>query len=132
MEFDGINSVIKHKSFKRDLKKLKKRFKTLDVDLETFISTSIRAIHVLGHPPESQGHFPVRGLGIEAEGVFVAKRFACMSLKGTGSRSGIRVVYKFEDKMLYLFLIEIYYKGDKETENIKRIKSFISEESKEF
>ena len=34
MEFDGINSVIKHKSFNRDLKKLKKRFKTLDEDLE--------------------------------------------------------------------------------------------------
>ena len=126
MEFDGINSVIKHKSFNRDLKKLKKRFKTLDEDLETFINTSIRAVHVLGQTPESLGHFPVSGLGRETEGVFVAKRFACMSLKGTGSRSGIRVVYKFENMTLHLYLIEIYYKGDKETEDINRIKSFIS------
>ena len=130
MEFDGIKSVIKHKSFYHDLKKLKKRFKTLDDDLVIFINTSIRAVHVLGHPPESLGHFPVSGLGSEAEDIFVAKRFACMSLKGTGSRSGIRVVYKFEKKTLHLYLIEIYYKGDKETEDIKRIKHFISDESK--
>ena len=43
MEFDGINSVIEHKSFKRDLKKLNKRFRTLDNDLETFINTSINS-----------------------------------------------------------------------------------------
>ncbi len=132
MKFDGINSVIEHKSFKRDLKKLRKRFRTLDNDLATFISTSIRAVHVLGQTPESQGHFPISGLGNEAEGIFVGKKFACKSLKGTGSRSGIRVVYQFKNKTLRLYLIEMYYKGNKETEDINRIKSFVSEESNDL
>ena len=123
MEYDGINSVEIHEGFKRDFKKLKKRYRSLKDDLDTFIDTSVRAVHVLDQPPESQGHFPVSGLGIKVEGLYVAKRFACKSLKGTASRSGIRVVYRFEKKTLYLYLIEIFYKGDKENEDVNRIKS---------
>ena len=40
------------------------------------------------------------------------------------------VVYQFENKMFHLYLIEIYYKGDKEIEDINRIISFINEDSK--
>lgn len=73
MEFDGINSVEIHEGFKRDFKKLKKRYRSLKDDLDTFIDTSVRAVHVLDQPPESQGHFPVSGLGIEVEG-FMLRR----------------------------------------------------------
>lgn len=129
MDFDGIDSVEWHRAFKRDFKKLSKRYRSLRDDLETFIRTSIRAVHVLGQCPEPLGHFPVQGLGDDEQEVFIAKKFACRSLKGTGGRSGIRVVYRFEKNTLHLLLIEIFYKGDKELLDLERIRGIIEKAS---
>jgi hypothetical protein len=43
-------------------------------------------------------------------------------LKGSGSQSGIRVIYAYFEEEDCIELIEIYYKGDKENEGRERIK----------
>jgi hypothetical protein len=69
--------------FDRDFKKLKKRFKTLEDDLTTFINTQIKLSHELRL--ETSGIVPIRGLGINSPKIYKAKKFACKSLKGGGS-----------------------------------------------
>lgn len=111
---------------KKDLKRLRKRFPSLEDDLKVFIKTSIRAVHVLGVSPESQGHYPVAGLGIDGDGCFIAKKFACRSLKGSASRSGIRLVYWFDKDTVHLLMIELFFKGDKELPDIERIRKALT------
>jgi len=49
------------------------------------------------------------------------RKFACRSLKGRGVQSGIRIIYAYFQEKDKIELIEIYYKGDKESEDRQRI-----------
>jgi len=104
--------------FEKDLKKLKK-FKTLKDDLEIFIEKQLQLFHKLGI--DNKGVVQISNLSIEYPRIYKARKFACRSLKGKGSASGIRVIYAYfkdEDRVKF---IEIYYKGDKENEDRERI-----------
>jgi len=105
--------------FKKDLKKLKKRFRTLDSDLQNFIKVQIKLHHKLKQ--DNQGIVKISGLGIEYPVIYKARKFACRSLKGTGARSGIRIIYAYYPDFDKIEFIEIYYKGDKEKEDRERI-----------
>jgi hypothetical protein len=100
--------------FDKDLKKLKKRFGTLDDDLE--ILKKVLAVSPDALPPRS---FSIPGTGASAP-VIKVKKFACRALKGSGSNSGIRVIYAYYSGSHEIKFIEIYYKGDKENENRDR------------
>ena len=114
-----FNKICKLPDFKKDFKKLSKRFKTLDEDLTTFINVQLKLYHKLSQ--DNQGVVRISDLAIDAPSIYKARKFACRSLKGRGSKSGIRIIYAYcEDKDLIEF-IEIYFKGDKENENRKRI-----------
>ena len=105
--------------FKSDLKKLSKKFRTLEEDLEIFVEKQLYLYHKLN--VDNKGIVPISGLGIETPRIFKARKFACRSLKGKGAFSGIRVIYAYfilEDK---IELIEIYFKGDKANEDRGRI-----------
>ncbi|MFC1624082.1 hypothetical protein ACFL28_02005 [Candidatus Omnitrophota bacterium] len=104
--------------FNKDLRKLKK-FRTLKDDLDIFTEKQLQLFHKLGI--DNKGIVQISNLGIEYPKIYKARKFACRSLKGKGSASGIRVIYAyFEDKDSVEF-IEIYYKGDKENEDRERI-----------
>jgi len=105
--------------FDKDLKKLLKRFRTLEEDLKTFISTELFLYHKL--KKDNKGIFPISGLGIENPRIYKGKKFACRSLKGKGVQSGIRVIYGYTEEEDKIEFIEIYYKGDKENEDKDRI-----------
>jgi hypothetical protein len=105
--------------FERDLKKLSKKFRTLDEDLETFIQNQLNLYHKLHI--DNKGIFPIPDLGIEYPKVLKAKKFACRSLKGKGVASGIRIIYAYFEKEDIVELVEIYYKGQKKTEDRNRI-----------
>jgi len=114
-----FNEIIYIPEFQRDLKKLKKRYRTLEEDIENLINAGIAPFHKLGIDIGGIERMP--GLGIQHPRVYKARKFACRSLKGTGSRSGIRVIYAYfenEDKVVF---VEIYYKGDKKNEDRQRI-----------
>jgi len=114
-----FNEVRSLREFEKDLKKLIKRFRTLKDDLDIFTEKQLRLFHKLDI--DNKGTVLISNLGIKYPKIYKARKFACRSLKGKGSASGIRVIYAyFKDEDCVEF-IEIYYKGDKENEDIERI-----------
>lgn len=109
--------------FQKDLKKLLKRYRTLEEDLETVKRDAIELYHL--KRIDNQSIFPIQGFCAEAIQICKIKKFACKSLKGRGSKSGIRVIYAFYYQSYKVEFIEIYFKGEKENEDRKRIKAYL-------
>lgn len=105
--------------FEKDMKKLLKRFKTLEGDLKIFIEKQLNLYHKL--KLDNKGVSPISGLRTESPKMYKAKKFACRSLKGKGVQPGIRVIYAYFEDADKIELVEIYYKGDKENEDRERI-----------
>lgn len=55
---------------------------------------------------------------------FIAKKFACRSIKGSGSRSGFRVVYHLQGAIFRICLLELFHKNEKAVEDFQRIKNY--------
>jgi mRNA-degrading endonuclease RelE of RelBE toxin-antitoxin system len=108
--------------FDKDFKKLAKRFKTLDDDMETFINKQLNLAHKLR--VDNKGVFHISELGIEIPKIYKAKKFACKALKGRGAMSGIRIIYAYYENEDVIEFIEIYFKGDKANEDKKRIMKY--------
>ncbi len=108
--------------FEKDLKKLAKRFTSLEEDLKIFIKVAMNAFHKQN--VDSRAIFHISDLGIHSPKIYKAKKFACKALKGKGARSGIRVIYAYHEDQDKVEFIELYYKGDKEIENRERIAKY--------
>ena len=85
--------ITKGDGFSKDLKKLLKRYRSLEDDLENFIKAQLFAYHKL--QVDNHGVFPINNLGFESPQVYKAKKFACKALKGKGAKSCIRVIYAY-------------------------------------
>ncbi len=106
--------------FKKDLKKLLKKYRSLNDDLE--VVKKVLLVEPNERPPFS---FRIEGLGL-ITCIIKIKKIACKSLKGRGVNSGIRLIYAyFEDDKKIVF-VELYHKSDKENENKERIKNNFS------
>jgi len=114
-----FKEIILLADFERDAKRLTKRFRTLEGDLENFIKTELTLFHK--HRIDNKGVVQIAGLGFQSPKVYKARKFACRALKGKGVQSGIRVIYAYFEQTDRIELIEIYYKGDKENEDRERI-----------
>ncbi|OGW54906.1 MAG: hypothetical protein A2Y81_10825 [Nitrospirae bacterium RBG_13_43_8] len=114
--FKGISHV---PEFEKDMKKLVRRFTSLEEDLQTFIRVAMNAFHKQNI--DSHAIFHISDLGIHSPKVYKAKKFACKALKGKGVHSGIRVIYAYYEEEDRMEFIEIYYKGDKASEDRARI-----------
>lgn len=125
MEKKIFNEINKTSEFEKDFKKLAKRFRTLDDDLEVFIKTQLNLCHKL--KLDNKGIFQITGLGMDYPKIYKAVKFACKSLKGRGSDSGIRIIYAYYEKEDIIEFIEIYFKADKENEDKERIKNYYTE-----
>jgi mRNA-degrading endonuclease RelE of RelBE toxin-antitoxin system len=118
----NFRKVDRTPSFSKDLKKLLKDYPTLEGDLQTFIDVQLILYHK--HNIDNGGIFRLSGLGFQNPLVFKAKKFACRSLKGKGSRSGIRVIYAYFPSDDQIQFVEIYYKEkDGTMEDRVRLKS---------
>ena len=105
--------------FEKDLKKLVKRFSSLEDDLRMFVKVALNAFHKQNI--DSKALFHVSDLGIRSPKIYKAKKFACKALKGKGAQTGMRVIYAYHEEEDWIEFIEIYYKGDKESEDRERI-----------
>ena len=123
-----FNEIHRLPEFDKDIKKLLKKFRTLEDDLDVFVKAELVLYHKL--KKDNKGIFPIPGLGVERPKIYKAKKFACRSLKGKGVHSGIRVIYGYFEKEDRIDFIEIYYKGDKENEDKDRIMRHYRELSK--
>jgi mRNA-degrading endonuclease RelE of RelBE toxin-antitoxin system len=119
-----FNEVRRLPEFDKDFKKLAKRFKTLDDDIETFINKQLNLFHKLGIDNKGVVHIPA--LGIEVPKIYKAIKFACKALKGRGAMSGIRIIYAYYENEDVIEFIEIYFKGDKANQDKKRIETYYS------
>ena len=109
MTFDELSE------FKKDLKNLLKKYRTLNDDL----AVVKRVLEILPdeRPPFS---FRIDNLGIETC-IIKVKKIACKALKGRGINSGLRLIYAhFPDEQKITF-IELYHKNEKENEDKSRI-----------
>jgi len=110
--------------FKRDFKKLQKKFSSLAEDLETNKQYRIELFHC--RKIDSRSIFEIQGVGNTAElKFFKVKKFQCKDLKGRGAKSGIRVVYAYFPIQQRIVFLEIYFKANQENENRQRIIDFI-------
>ena len=114
-----FNDIKRLAEFENDLKKLSKRYHSLEEDLETFIDKQLKLYHKLRI--DNGGIFPISNIGVEYPKIYKAKKFACKALKGKGAASGIRVIYAYHEENDIIEFIEIYYKGDKNSEDRERI-----------
>jgi len=105
--------------FEKDLKKLVKRFSSLEEDLKTFMKVAMNIFHK--QKIDSGALLHLSDLGIHSPKIYKAKKFACKALKGKGVHSGIRVIYAYHEEEDRIEFIELYYKGDKESEARERI-----------
>ena len=101
--------------FKKDLKRLLKKYRSLNEDLEVLMKD------LNDEPGESPPFsFRIDNLGIETC-VIKVKKVACKALKGKGVNSGLRLVYAYFIEEGKIVFIELYHKSDKESEDRERI-----------
>jgi hypothetical protein len=114
--FKKISHVLE---FEKDLRKLVRRFASLEDDLQIFIKVAMNAFHKQN--VDSQAILRISDLGINSPKIYKARKFACKALKGKGVQSGIRIIYAYHEGEDMIEFIEIYYKGDKASEDRARI-----------
>lgn len=109
IEFDELSE------FKKDLKHLLKKYRTLKEDLEVVKLD-------LNDEPEASPPFSFRidNLGLKTC-IIKVKKIACKALKGSGVNSGLRLIYAHYPDEQKITFIELYHKNDKENEDKKRI-----------
>jgi mRNA-degrading endonuclease YafQ of YafQ-DinJ toxin-antitoxin module len=109
MTFDELTE------FKKDLKSLLKKYRTLNDDL--YIVKKVLEIMPDERPPFS---FRFDNLGLKTC-IIKVKKIACKALKGRGVNSGLRLIYAHFQEEQKITFIELYHKNDKENEERQRI-----------
>ena len=100
--------------FKRDFKRLHKKYKSLPDDLQTFCDT------VSVTPIVKSKNFAVIH---RTETIRIVKaRLSCRYLKG---RSLLRIVYSWNEQEQQIEFIELFFKGNKEAEDRERIRNYL-------
>ncbi len=101
--------------FKKDLKRLLKKYRTLNDDLK--IVKQVIEVFPEARPPFS---FQINDLGLQTC-VIKVKKIACKYLKGKGVNSGLRLIYAHFEQESRIVFVELYHKNEKEIENRERI-----------
>ena len=100
--------------FKKEFKRLFKKYKTLDDDLEKFQK-------VLSATPTGIGkNFII--IHASSEIKLVKAHLACRALRNNHL---LRVIYAYFEQEQKIEFIELYFKGDKENEDRERIKEYL-------
>lgn len=100
--------------FSKDLKRLKKKYRSLDEDLK-------RLRDVLVQLPKGNGSKHWNRLH-EREGLCIYKvRLACIYLRETT----MRVIYAYRIEKNTIDFIELYYKGEREMEDKQRLENYL-------
>ena len=111
--------------FEHDLKRLLKKFSTLEEDIEIAKSFTIELCHLQNI--NKQAIFQIPNFCSDKIKICKLKKFACKALKGRGVKSGIRIIYAFHIDTKVVEFLEIYFKGEFENENKQRIKDYLND-----
>ena len=110
--------------FQHDLKRLLKKFPSLNADIEVAKTFTIELFHL--QKINKQAIFPIPNFCTEELKICKLKKFACKALKGRGVKSGIRIIYAYSVVTNAVDFIEIYFKGEAENEDRERIKQYLA------
>lgn len=119
IEYDATNV------FQKDFRRLLKKFRTFEEDLETAKRNAIELYHL--KRIDNRSVFPIPDFYTEEIQICKIKKFACKALRGRGVMSGVRVIYAFYPATFKVDFIEIYFKGEKENEDFERIKEYLKD-----
>lgn len=108
--------------FDKDFKKLCKKYISLPQDLEKAKKAAIELFHINKIDNESVVAIP--GYCFDLCKSYKMRKFACMSLKGRGNQSGIRIIYVYQEETNTVTFIEIYHKNTKANEDKDRLDNF--------
>ncbi len=111
--------IIKGKKFKKEFKKLFKKYRSLENDL----SDVLPVICAIPTGNKSK-HWNV--LKEDGKKYILKTRMMCRSLKS----ASFRLIYYYDGEKIELEFIEIYFKGNKESEDKERIKKLWEEKIK--
>ena len=118
--------------FDKDLKRLLKKFRTLEDDLELVKLATIEPYHVgvlldgIVEKKDANAIFQIPNFCSDELKICKIKKFACRALKGRGVQSGIRVIYAYYALTNVVDFIQMYFKGESENEDKERIKEYLS------
>ena len=115
----AFSEVVRLPEFERDVRKLLKKYGTLEEDLAIAIRSALYAHHKLKQ--NYDGIVSASYLNIGTHSYYKLRKMACMSIRGKGKRSGLRLIYAYYEDTGAIELIEIYHKSSKENENKERI-----------
>jgi len=110
-------------AFDKDFKALSKRFRTLSEDLDVLKKFILETYYEQNIP--TKAFVPIEGYCGQNYTSNKIRKFACRSLKGKGSESGIRIIFVLDKESKTITFEEIYFKADQENENRKRLKDFL-------
>jgi len=122
-----FSSTLRLPEFEGDLKRLKKRYQSLDEDLAILI----KALHVWlclqGKAGQSYDDGYVLMSGYAADGCFLHKvrHMTCRTLKGRGNRTGLRVIFAYWPESDTFEFIQFYFKADSDLEDQNRIRNYV-------
>ena len=120
-------SPITYKStsgFEKDVKRLLKKLRTLEDDVEVAKKNAIELFHLT--KIDNNSVEPIPNFCSDELKICKIKKFACKALKGRGVQSGIRVIYAHYVLTNTVDFIEIYFKGESEKEGKERIKKYLA------
>jgi len=101
------------KVFSQEFRKLLKKYKTLQEDLKVF-QKNIIAVDLSGNK-----NFAILFCNEKVQ--IIKARFFCRYLKG----SSLRIIYAYYEQENFVEFLEIYFKGNKVSEDKKRIKDYL-------
>jgi mRNA-degrading endonuclease RelE of RelBE toxin-antitoxin system len=104
--------------FKKDLKQLLKKYRTLEDDLD--VVKKVLEVNPDERPPFS---FRISDIGVNTC-IIKIKKIACRALKGRGVNSGLRLIYAWFEIEQRIVFIELYHKNEKENEDRHRILNY--------
>ncbi len=104
----------RHDRFEKQIKKLIRKYRSLEEDLEIVKKYAIEAHHVENKDNEDVELVPK--FDRKTVQIYKIRKFACKALKGKGVRSGIRVIYAFYPEKLEVEFLEIYFKEKNDTD----------------
>ncbi len=109
--------------FDRELKKLSKKYKHLQEDLDFFKTNQLMLTHI--EKIDNSAVFKIPKTGIGNPIFFKVKKFHSEDFPGKGVKSGIRLIYAYYPEEKKVEFIQIYYKEKDDTNHdVDRIKKY--------
>jgi hypothetical protein len=113
--------------FEGDLKHLKKRYRSLDEDLDTLVKALHVWLCVQGKAGQSydDGYVIMSGYGANGCYLYKVRHMACAAIPGKGSRTGLRVVCAYWPASDTLEFIQLYVEADSSLEDQNRVRNYV-------